>query len=43
MSIEWITFLMFGSLLAVLLAGMPVAFGCGAIGTIFTVTVSGAL
>ncbi len=41
MSIEWITFLMFGSLLAVLLAGMPVAFGCGAIGTIFTVTLLG--
>ncbi len=41
MSIEWITFLMFGSLLAVLLAGMPVAFGCGAVGTIFTVTLLG--
>ena len=41
MSIEWITLLMFGSLLAVLLAGMPVAFACGSIGTIFTVTLLG--
>jgi tripartite ATP-independent transporter DctM subunit len=41
MSIEWITFLMFGSLLLVLLAGMPVAFACGSIGTIFTLFLLG--
>jgi tripartite ATP-independent transporter DctM subunit len=41
MSIEWITFLMFGSLLLVLLAGMPVAFACGSIGTIFTLLLLG--
>lgn len=41
MSIEWITFLMFGSLLLVLLLGMPVAFACGSIGMIFTVTLMG--
>jgi len=41
MSIEWITFLMFGSLLLVLLLGMPVAFACGSIGMIFTVTLLG--
>ena len=41
MSIEWITFLMFGSLLLVLLAGMPVAFACGSIGMIFTLLLLG--
>jgi tripartite ATP-independent transporter DctM subunit len=41
MSIEWITFLMFGSLLLVLLAGMPVAFACGSIGMIFTIALLG--
>jgi tripartite ATP-independent transporter DctM subunit len=41
MNIEWITFLMFGSLLLVLLLGMPVAFACGSIGMIFTVTLMG--
>ncbi len=41
MSIEWITFLMFGSLLLVLLAGMPVAFACGSIGMIFTLFLLG--
>jgi tripartite ATP-independent transporter DctM subunit len=41
MSIEWITFLMFGSLLLVLLAGMPVAFACGSIGMIFTLILLG--
>jgi tripartite ATP-independent transporter DctM subunit len=40
-SIEWTTLAMFGSLLAVLLAGMPVAFACGAVGMIFTVTLLG--
>jgi tripartite ATP-independent transporter DctM subunit len=41
MSIEWITFLMFGSLLLVLVLGMPVAFACGSIGTIFTIALLG--
>ena len=41
MSIEWITLLMFGSLLLVLLAGMPVAFACGGIGMIFTILLLG--
>jgi tripartite ATP-independent transporter DctM subunit len=41
MSIEWITFLMFGSLLLVLILGMPVAFACGSIGMIFTITLLG--
>ncbi len=41
MNIEWITFLMFGSLLLVLLAGMPVAFACGSIGMIFTLFLLG--
>ena len=41
MSIEWITFLMFGSLLLVLLLGMPVAFACGSIGMIFTLLLLG--
>lgn len=41
MSIEWITFLMFGSLLLVLICGMPVAFACGSIGMIFTVVLLG--
>jgi tripartite ATP-independent transporter DctM subunit len=41
MSIEWITLLMFGSLLLVLICGMPVAFACGSIGMIFTVVLLG--
>jgi tripartite ATP-independent transporter DctM subunit len=41
MSIEWITLLMFGSLLLVLLAGMPVAFACGSVGMIFTIALLG--
>lgn len=41
MSIEWITLLMFGSLLLVLILGMPVAFACGSIGMIFTITLLG--
>jgi tripartite ATP-independent transporter DctM subunit len=41
MSIEWLTLLMFGSLLVAILAGTPVAFACGAIGVIFTVVLLG--
>ena len=41
MSIEWITLLMFGSLLLVLVLGMPVAFACGSIGMIFTIALLG--
>ena len=41
MSIEWITILMFGALLLVLAAGMPVAFAAGSIGMVFTILVLG--
>jgi tripartite ATP-independent transporter DctM subunit len=41
MSIEWVTLLMFGSLLVVLAAGMPVAFAAGSIGMIFTIILLG--
>ncbi len=36
MSIEWITLLMFGSLLLLLLTGLPTAFATGGLGVIFT-------
>ncbi len=41
MSIEWITLLMFGSLIVMLVAGMPVAFACGGVGMIFTIVLLG--
>jgi len=41
MSIGWTTLLMFGSLLAVLLAGLPVAFAAGGVGMIFTLALLG--
>ena len=41
MSIEWITILMFGSMLLLMLMGLPVAFSCGAVGIIFTALLQG--
>ncbi len=41
MSIEWLTLLMFGSLLAALIAGLPVAFAAGGVGMIFTFALLG--
>jgi tripartite ATP-independent transporter DctM subunit len=41
MSIELITILMFGSMLFLLLMGLPVAFACGAVGVIFTALLQG--
>lgn len=41
MSIEWITVAMFGSLIAMLVAGMPVAFACGGVGMVFTIVLLG--
>ncbi len=41
MSIEWITILMFGSMLFLLLMGLPVAFSCGVVGVIFTALLQG--
>jgi len=41
MSIELITILMFGSMLLLLLMGLPVAFSCGTVGIIFTVILQG--
>lgn len=41
MSIEWITVLMFGSLLGVLLLGLPVAFAAGGVGMVFTLVLLG--
>ena len=41
MSIEWITILMFGSMLLLLLMGLPVAFSCGTVGIIFTALLQG--
>jgi tripartite ATP-independent transporter DctM subunit len=41
MSIEWITLLMFGSLILMLVAGMPVAFACGGVGMVFTIVLLG--
>jgi tripartite ATP-independent transporter DctM subunit len=42
MSIELITITMFGSMLILLLLGLPVAFSCGAVGVIFTAVLQGA-
>ena len=36
MSIELITILMFGSMLLLMLLGLPVAFSCGTVGIVFT-------
>jgi tripartite ATP-independent transporter DctM subunit len=41
MSIEWITILMFGSMLLLMLMGLPVAFSCGTVGVIFTALLQG--
>ena len=41
MSIEWITILMFGSMLLLMLMGLPVAFSCGTVGLIFTAILQG--
>jgi tripartite ATP-independent transporter DctM subunit len=41
MSIEMITVAMFGSMLLLLLLGLPVAFSCGAVGVIFTAILQG--
>jgi tripartite ATP-independent transporter DctM subunit len=41
MSIEVITITMFGSMLLLLLLGLPVAFSCGAVGVIFTAILQG--
>jgi tripartite ATP-independent transporter DctM subunit len=41
MSIELITITMFGSMLILLLLGLPVAFACGVVGVIFTAVLQG--
>jgi tripartite ATP-independent transporter DctM subunit len=41
MSIELITITMFGSMLLLLLLGLPVAFACGVVGVIFTAVLQG--
>jgi len=41
MSIELITITMFGSMLILLMLGLPVAFSCGAVGVIFTAILQG--
>jgi len=41
MSIEWITLLIFGSMVAVMLMGLPVAFATGVVGIIFTAIFQG--
>lgn len=41
MSIEWITFSMFGSMLLLMFLGLPVAFSTGAVGVIFTALLLG--
>ncbi len=41
MSIEWITVLMFGSMLVLLVLGLPLAFVTGLIGVVFTVALFG--
>jgi TRAP-type mannitol/chloroaromatic compound transport system permease large subunit len=41
LSIEWITILMFGSMLLIMLMGLPVAFSCGTVGVIFTALLQG--
>ncbi|MGQ9645452.1 MAG: TRAP transporter large permease [Thermodesulfobacteriota bacterium] len=41
MSIELITITMFGSMMLLLLLGLPVAFSCGAVGVIFTAILQG--
>src|SRR4030042_2866758 len=41
MSIELITILMFGSMLFLLLMGLPVAFACGTVGVVFTALLQG--
>ena len=41
MSIEMITITMFGSMMLLLMLGLPVAFSCGAVGVIFTAILQG--
>ncbi len=41
MSIELITITMFGSMMLLLMLGLPVAFSCGAVGVIFTAILQG--
>ena len=41
LSIEWVTILMFGSMLLIMLTGLPVAFSCGTVGVIFTFLLQG--
>src|SRR4030042_667348 len=41
MSIEWITLLIFGSMVLVMLMGLPVAFATGVVGIIFTAIFQG--
>lgn len=42
MSIEWITITMFGSMIFLMILGLPVAFSTGAVGVIFTFLLHGA-
>lgn len=41
MSIETITILMFGSMMLLLMLGLPVAFSCGTVGVVFTALLQG--
>ena len=41
MSIEWITLLMFGGMILMLLLGLPLAFVTGLIGVVFTLGLYG--
>ena len=41
MSIEWITLLIFGSMVIVMFLGLPVAFATGVVGIIFTAIFQG--
>ncbi len=41
MSIEWITFIMFGAMILLMLLGMPVAFSTGTVGVICMVIFQG--
>ena len=41
MSIEWISITLFGSMVLLMLLGLPVAFSTGAVGVIFTALLQG--
>jgi len=41
MSIEWITLIIFGSMVLVMFLGLPVAFSTGVVGIIYTVIFMG--